>query len=190
MRTIVFVSSVVAIASILACSSSPKNSVPTSPPPTPAGTTDPNTPNDAPTSTATSTTSNPPPVNDAGTPPPPENQASCLAACSTQYPKAAAENNSLDSSCFLGGSCAAVCNDLPASGKEFEPNVVADADAGITVCDTATANSYPIDTPSQDCSNCLATNTTCCTLWISIFGSADGQALNACSINCFEKYPN
>ncbi len=113
--------------------------------------------------------------------PPAPTLATCIAACEAKHPASATLNAKLDSTCMLG-SCEPVCNGL-GTGK----GVGADPDAG-AVCDTAAANSYPIVTPSAACSTCLATTPACCTLWISIFGSVDGQALNACSNKCYSDF--
>ena len=107
---------------------------------------------------------------------------SCISGCGAKYPAADAKNKQLDATCFLGGACESVCNNLKA-GKLFEPNV----DAG--GCDTASVDSYPITTTSQACSDCLSATATCCAQWISIFGSTDGRALNACSNDCYTKFP-
>ena len=115
---------------------------------------------------------------------PPTDQASCVAACETAHPTAQAKNKNLDATCFLGGACEPVCNDLKYTGKNFTPT---DVDGGV-VCDTAKAGAFPIATPSQACSDCLANNASCCSQWNALFGSADGQALNACSTDCFVKF--
>ncbi len=117
---------------------------------------------------------------DAG-PKAPSNQAECIVACEGQHPTSAKLNHTLDTTCLLGGACEPVCNGL-GTGKLFQPTV--DEDAGVQ-CDTAKANSYPITTPSAACSTCLANTPACCTLWISIFSSVDGQALNTCSNKCY-----
>lgn len=124
-------------------------------------------------------------VTDAG-PKTPTNQAECVAVCESKYPKQAGQNKQLDNSCFLAGSCEPACNGLVV-GKNYQPSV--DPDAGPT-CDTVKANSYPISTPSQACSDCLASTPTCCSLWIAIFSSDDGKALNSCSNNCFSQFKN
>jgi hypothetical protein len=138
------------------------------------------------------TVSPPTPMDDAGptatvavdggtTAPPPPNPtlASCIADCGMKYPAAAAKNKQLDATCFLGGACEPVCDNLT-SGKLFEPSKV---DGG--GCNTAGAMSFPIATPSQVCSDCLNTNAACCAEWISIFSSVEGQALNTCSNTCY-----
>ncbi len=124
----------------------------------------------------------PVPEKDAA-PPPPHNQATCIAACEVQYPKAADKSHQLDATCFLGGSCEPVCNHLK-PGPLLEPTVV---EGG---CDTVAAKSYPITTTSQACSDCLSTTVTCCTQWTDIFGSTDGRALNACANKCFTDFNN
>ncbi len=101
---------------------------------------------------------------------------SCVAACEAKYPTPAAANKDLDTLCMLG-TCADVCNNLGSPGKNFPPD---DTDAG--ACDTS--NSYPISTPSAACSTCLAVTPQCCSIWVSIFGSVEGQALNACALAC------
>jgi len=115
----------------------------------------------------------------------PTNQTECIAVCETKYPTAAVDSATLDNTCLLAGACEPVCNNLAGGGELKFPS----ADAGV-VCDTAAANSYPIGTPSQACSDCLATTQTCCDLWIKIFGSTEGQALNKCAHDCWEKFPN
>lgn len=126
-----------------------------------------------------------PAVVDAG-PKVPTNQAECVAACEAKYPKSAAQNKTLDNTCFVAGTCEPVCDNLVA-GKNYQPTVVPDAGP---VCDTVKANSYPVSTPSQACSDCVATTPACCNLWIAIFSSDDGKALNACSNTCFSTFKN
>lgn len=167
----------------VACSPASKADKPTAA----SGTTDnnpdnPSTPNATTDQGGTNPTNTPSTDSDGGSKPP-SNQAECIAVCEGQYPKAAVKNKSLDSTCMLG-VCSNVCNDLVA-GKNFPPDV--DADAGV-VCDTVKANSFPISTPSAQCSTCLANTPTCCTQWIAIFSSADGQALNGCAVNCFSNF--
>jgi hypothetical protein len=123
------------------------------------------------------------PSTDSG-PKDPTNQAECIAVCEKKYPTPAAQNKLLDTSCMLG-SCEPVCNNIGSSGKNFPPDV--DPEVGV-VCDTNAANSYPISTPSSACSTCLANTAECCTLWIAIFGSTDGQALNTCANTCFNTF--
>lgn len=113
----------------------------------------------------------------------PTNQVECIAQCETNHPTAAQDNHALDNTCMFG-VCGHVCNNL-GQGQNFFP----DTDAG-AMCDTATAGSFPIGTPSQACSNCLAATTECCNLWVKIFGSAEGQSLNRCAHTCWEKFPN
>lgn len=110
--------------------------------------------------------------------------ATCLTACETASPKATAQNKQLDA-CFVGAACGNVCNGLGNSKTLYAPT----ADAGAS-CDTAAVDSYPITTAKQECSDCLATNAPCCAIWISIFGSAEGRALNTCANTCYSKYPN
>jgi len=119
-----------------------------------------------------------PSSKDAG---PPTDQASCIVACESAHPASAKLGHTLDATCMLG-TCEPVCNGLVA-GKNYPP----DADAG-ALCDTAKAASYPILTPSEACSTCLASTPSCCSLWISIFGSADGQALNTCANKCYTTF--
>ncbi len=114
----------------------------------------------------------------------PTNQATCVAACEVKFPKAAAENKSLDA-CMLGTACGAVCNDLGTSGKNFTPTV--DSDAG-AVCNTDKANSWAIQLHTQACADCVASH--CCTLWTTIYGSTDGQGLSQCSTACFTQFKN
>jgi predicted small lipoprotein YifL len=116
----------------------------------------------------------------------PTNQAECVATCEAKYPKSAAQNKTLDSTCMLAGTCEPVCNDL-IPGKNYEPTV--NPDAGV-VCDTAKADSYPILTPSAACSTCLASSPVCCNLWIAIFSSTEGKALNACANTCYSSFKN
>lgn len=115
----------------------------------------------------------------------PQTLATCIAACSAKYPAASVQNKQLDATCFLGGACEPVCNDLKA-GKNFLPDAPV-GDAGV-VCDTVKANSFPISTPSLECSNCLANNAGCCALWIQIFSSSQGQGLNDCSNTCYSSF--
>jgi hypothetical protein len=134
---------------------------------------------------ATSTTTEQPSDNGTSTPDAgPTNQASCVAACETKYPAAAQEGHAFDTSCMTG-VCEAVCDNIGASGQDFAP----DPDAG-SACNTNAAMSYPIKTPSVACSDCLATHDSCCKQWITIFGSTEGQALNACSNTCFSSFKN
>ncbi len=133
-----------------------------------------------PPSEVTSDTPPADPVTDAGAVTPPAHDAAppvpCVAACEAKYPKPAAANKDLDISCMLG-ACSDVCNNLGSPGKNFPPDLT---DAGS--CDTS--SSYPISTPSAACSTCLATTPKCCGIWVSIFGSVEGQALNACALAC------
>lgn len=129
-------------------------------------------------------------VSDAGgndvAPKEPTNQAECLTACEAKYPTAAADSHQLDNTCFFGAACGAVCDNL-GSGENHTPS----ADAG-AMCDTAKAGSYPIAVPggdrAQGCADCLASTPTCCTLWIKIFSSAEGQQLNSCANACWSKF--
>ncbi len=132
-----------------------------------------NTP--APVPIPTDTSSPTPPA------PAPETLDTCISTCETQYPKAAQESKQFDTTCMLG-VCSTSCNGIGASGKDFTPNV----DGG-AVCDTSM--SWAISLPSQDCANCIATTATCCSQWVAIFGSADGQALSTCSNTCYTKFP-
>jgi hypothetical protein len=186
----------IAVSTTLACSSSnPTHHATTNTQDASANTPDPNNADPSNPDSAdagdNTNTNNPPPDNstdagsavvDAGTPAP-TNQAECLADCEAQYPAAQAESNQLDSTCYKG-SCASACDNI-GSGTNKTPS----ADAGAK-CDTNAANSYEIGTPSQACSDCLASTPACCTLWIKIFGSADGQSLNQCANNCWSKFPN
>lgn len=156
---------------------------------TPGTSSDPTAPGNDTTTTAEedggtvdSSTATTPPMPPSG----PTNKAECVSVCEVKYPKPAALNKTLDSTCFLAGVCEGDCNDLVA-GKNYLPT--ADPDAGPT-CDTAKANSYPISTPAQKCSDCIARTPACCNLWIAIFGSDDGKALNACSNACFTSFKN
>jgi len=175
------------LACLVACASkAPNDPNPTDPPVNPnepANNTNSDTSN--PSTSDGGSTSDPTPDSGTTPPPPVPTQASCLNACEAQHPKAAAENKTLDSTCMLGGACESVCNDLGTSKVLVGPTV--DPDAGV-VCDTVTPDSYPIRTSSAACSTCLANTPACCTLWIAIFGSADGRALNACANKCYADY--
>lgn len=174
--TTVFVSTFAAlfVSSVIACGSDSTNNRTVddaSVDPVPSPTTDPQ---------------NPPPVNDvdasvsvvdAG----PTNQAECLAACEVKYPTAAAQSHQFDTSCMVG-VCGSACDNL-GQGKNFYPSV----DAGAS-CDTNAAGAYPIGTPSQACSDCLATTQTCCKQWVDLFGSKNGQALNQCANTCWTTF--
>lgn len=113
----------------------------------------------------------------------PTNQTECIAACEATHPTAAANNHQLDNSCFYGAACGNVCNNL-GQGESKYPEPAAAAQ-----CNTAAAGSYPIGTPSQACSNCLASTAECCNLWIAIFGSAEGQSLSTCAHDCWANFP-
>lgn len=108
-------------------------------------------------------------------------QDECIAGCETQYPKAAALNKQLDANCFLGGACAKDCNDLAPNGKLS--GVTNDAAVVCAIGDGVD----PIMTPSAACSDCIAAVPACCGLWVSIFGSVDGRALNKCAVACYSK---
>ena len=178
MRTFIIALSAVAL---LACSSS---SAPTDGSKDGgASTKDPNNPSD------------PAPLDEAGVPivdggTTPTNQVECIALCEKQHPKAASLSVSLDKECFLGGACEPVCNNLGTSGTLHQPT---DQDGG-TFCDTKKAQSFPITTYSQACSDCINTNARCCSLWTQLFGADatganDGQALNNCANACYTKFP-
>lgn len=111
----------------------------------------------------------------------PTNQVECIAACEAKYPTAAADNHELDNTCFFG-VCGNVCDNL-GQGESKYPS----ADAGSS-CDTTSAGSWPIGVPQQSCADCLATTPTCCTLWIKIFASAEGQGLSNCAQTCWNKF--
>ncbi len=171
---------------LVACSSVPKEKDKTSESTTPApgsGSSD-DTPTGETPVTGTPVTDGGTPTSDSG-PKAPANQAECITACEKQHPVATAKNKTLDATCFLGGVCESVCNDLK-SGTLVQPTKV---DGGVT-CDTVTPDSYPITTTSQACSDCLDTTATCCTQWISIFSSTDGRALNTCTNTCFSTFKN
>lgn len=131
-----------------------------------------------------------PPAPDAGNnvtqPPPPEptNQAECLATCEVSHPNAAQMNRDLDAQCFFGGSCENACNNI-GQGQNFTPSPVASAQ-----CNTEAAGSWPVSTPSLQCSDCVATTPACCNLWVSLYGSAEGQALSQCAHDCWDHFPN
>lgn len=107
---------------------------------------------------------------------------SCIVDCEQKHPKAAAQSKQLDTTCFLAGECEPVCNDLK-PGKLYSPTEV---DGG--GCNTVGADSYPITTTSQECSDCLNTAPSCCAQWIEIFASTEGRALNACTNECYTKF--
>lgn len=127
------------------------------------------------------------PVVDSG-PKVPANQAECVAACETKYPVPAAQNHQLDSTCFLGGVCEHVCNGLVPGGQLFPVSAV-DPDSGVLACPIGEGTD-PIVTLSQDCSNCIATEPSCCKLWVDIFGSVAGRDLNKCAVKCFTDFKN
>jgi len=116
----------------------------------------------------------------------PTNQAQCIAACEKQYPTAAALNKQLDNSCFTGGACEPVCDNLGTSGKLYTPSL---GDGGVAACDLS--NSWSLSTPSEQCSTCIATNKTCCDLWVKIYGdTTQGQPLSTCSEACYTQFRN
>lgn len=132
-------------------------------------------------------TPSPTPGMDSGTHAP-TNQAECIAVCEGKYPKPAALNKQLDAQCFLGGACVTQCNDLAANGKLYP--VTPDPDAAAPAACPIGEGVDPIMTPSASCSDCIANTPTCCTLWVDIFGTADGRALNACAVKCFSDFKN
>jgi hypothetical protein len=142
------------------------------------GNTDPNVTDPSPTDSGVADSSK---DSDAG-PKAPTNQKECIAACEAAAPTAAAQNHDLDNLCFFG-TCGAVCNNLGQGESKYPDG------ASALACDTAAAGSYPIGTPSQACSNCLASTPACCTLWIAIFGSAEGQGLSKCAHDCWANFP-
>jgi len=117
----------------------------------------------------------------------PTNQAECVSACESNHPKATTLSKQFDAACYLAGACEPVCNNIPA-GKNFPP--VSDVDAAAPVACPAQFGEGvdPIMTPSAACSTCLANTPACCTLWVAIFGSADGRDLNKCANACFTKF--
>lgn len=128
----------------------------------------------------------PTPVVDSG-PKAPTNQAECIHACETQYPKPAALNKEMDSACFLNGGACTSCNHLvpggplyPVSAPLPEVPVACEIGPGID----------PIMTLNQECSDCIANTPACCKLWIDIFGSEDGRNLNKCAVKCFTDFKN
>ncbi len=176
------------IAALVACGS--KDGGEKSPPPD-TTTTDPTQPSEVDSGTTdpvvpgTDAGKDTSPAADAA-PPVPTNQVECVAACEVKYPTPAAQNHALDTTCMLG-TCGNVCNGIGSNGQNFGPDV--DPVVGV-VCDTVAAASYPILTPAAACSTCLANTPDCCNLWIAIFGSAQGQALNACANTCFTTFKN
>jgi len=170
---------------LVACGSSSKKDDPTTnTPPNNNNTGGVESPPDVPFTEVDSGTNTAPPTTPPVAPKAPSNQAECIAVCETTYPAAAAKGKALDTSCFLGGVCEHVCNDLK-PGTLVKPTEV---DGG--GCDTVKADSYPITTTSQACSDCLNTTPTCCTQWIAIFSSMDGRALNTCANQCYTNFKN
>jgi hypothetical protein len=119
---------------------------------------------------------------DGGAPKEPTNQTECIAACEVTYPTAAADNHQLDQQCFFGDSCGTVCNNLGQGATQYPDQVSS------LSCNTVAAGSYPIGTPSQACSNCLATTPVCCDLWVKIFGSPEGKSLSQCAHTCWDTF--
>ena len=175
---------------MVACSSA-KNDPP-SPAPVPTPTEQPpNTPIDTPP------TDTPPTNNDSdasvptldAAPRAPTNQAECITACEAAHPTSAALSHKLDATCYLAGVCEPVCNNVP-PGKNFPPTNDADAAAPVACPGQFAEGVDPIMTPSAECSTCLANTPDCCKLWVDIFGSADGRALNKCAVKCFTDFKN
>ena len=110
-------------------------------------------------------------------------QAECIATCESAHPKAAALNKQLDNTCFFAGACEPVCNALAAGGKLSAVTVHPDASAACVIGEGVD----PIMTASAKCSDCLAETPACCSLWIAIFGSAEGRDLNKCAVACYSK---
>jgi len=125
---------------------------------------------------------------DAG-PHSPTNQAECITACEAAHPTSAALSHKLDATCYLAGVCEPVCNNVP-PGKNFPPTNDADAAAPVACPGQFAEGVDPIMTPSAECSTCLANTPDCCKLWVDIFGSADGRALNKCAVKCFTDFKN
>ena len=112
-------------------------------------------------------------------------QAECISACESTHPKAAALNKQLDNTCFLAGACEPSCNDLAPNGKLS--GVTKDPDASAPVACVIGEGVDPIMTASTKCSDCLASVPACCSLWVAIFGSAEGRDLNKCAVACYSK---
>lgn len=145
-------------------------------------------PGDPGTPTSDGGTSTPTPATDSG-PHAPSNQAECVSACEVKYPKAASLNKQLDATCYFGGSCEPVCNNVP-PGPNFPPTNDADAAAPVACPEQFAEGVDPIKTPSAACSTCLANTPSCCKLWVDIFGSAEGRDLNKCAVACFSTFKN
>jgi len=183
------VMSILAMSSIIACSSSsaPKSEKVNEVPPgeTPPAPSD----NGTPTSDPAPSSPPAPSSSDAGSPTPPTNQATCIAACELSHPKAAALGKQLDATCYLAGVCEPSCNNVP-PGKNFPAASNADAAAPVACPGQFAEGVDPIMTPSAACSTCLAETPACCTLWVSIFGSPEGRDLNKCAVACYTNFKN
>lgn len=173
------------VLSVFACSSnhSTKNDPATTTPPPDTGGGDGGTPDVVP-GDDTGTSSGGSSSGSSGSTPPPTNAMECVVACQVKYPTADAQDKTL-TACMLnektGGD---VCNGLVANGTNFPPP---DVDGG-AVCNTDAANSYPIMTPSKDCSSHIAQY--CCKEWTTLYSSDEGKALSACAVDCFTKFKN
>lgn len=164
---------VIALAAVVACSSSKKQEGAND---APSGSAEdqgplPGDPADATASTpadsSTPTDSGSP--SDSG----PKDLASCVAACEAAHVSGKKLGSAIDA-CWTSKCSPACTDDLAVDGGVFAPDTDASA------CQT------DVKTPSAACSDCTAAN--CCAAWDACFSNADCIALNDCSVACYSTF--